>query len=263
MRLPCWACFRRQAAARWTSRMGRADWAGSYGHWATPSWESMPQTAPSSARPVTTAQRQPFQDEAFDLAVAYMCLHDSDDMPRVVAEVAGARPVWSAVRRDPPSRQHRRVVREPRYRRSLRDLCVIPGHRPAPDSHDRGGIHLTFHSEHRRLESYAQAVEACGLLIEAIREVKPPAHLPTATLRPGAGSVFHSLAPESDQAVSTNQPKNREHKLAAEAVRSLAAANPGVSSALTMHDIRPARARWLRVNVRVSVCASRRRGCWQ
>jgi len=42
---------------------------------------------------------------------------------------------------------------------------------------DRGGIHLTFHSEHRPLESYARALEASGLLIEAIREVKPPDHL--------------------------------------------------------------------------------------
>jgi hypothetical protein len=42
---------------------------------------------------------------------------------------------------------------------------------------DRGGIHLTFHSEHRPLESHAQALEAGGPLIEAVREVKPPAHL--------------------------------------------------------------------------------------
>jgi hypothetical protein len=39
---------------------------------------------------------------------------------------------------------------------------------------DRGGIRLTFHSEHRPLESYTRALEAGGLLIEAIREVTPP-----------------------------------------------------------------------------------------
>jgi hypothetical protein len=39
---------------------------------------------------------------------------------------------------------------------------------------DRGGIHLTFHSEHRPLESYARAIEDSGLYIEAIREVRVP-----------------------------------------------------------------------------------------
>ena len=42
---------------------------------------------------------------------------------------------------------------------------------------DRGGIRMTFHSEHRPLESYARALEAAGLLIEAIREPKPPGHV--------------------------------------------------------------------------------------
>jgi hypothetical protein len=36
---------------------------------------------------------------------------------------------------------------------------------------------MTFHSEHRPLESYARALEAAGLLIEAIREPKPPGHV--------------------------------------------------------------------------------------
>jgi hypothetical protein len=30
---------------------------------------------------------------------------------------------------------------------------------------------LTFHSEHRPLEAYSRALEAAGLLIEAVREV--------------------------------------------------------------------------------------------
>src|SRR5258708_6039111 len=32
--------------------------------------------------------RLPFADEAFDLVVAYMCLHDFDEMPQAVAEIA-------------------------------------------------------------------------------------------------------------------------------------------------------------------------------
>lgn len=38
---------------------------------------------------------------------------------------------------------------------------------------DRGGIRMTFHSQHRPLEAYSRALEAAGLLTEAIREVKP------------------------------------------------------------------------------------------
>jgi hypothetical protein len=50
---------------------------------------------------------------------------------------------------------------------------------------DRGGIRLTFHSEHRPLASSTRALEAGGLLIEAIREVRPPGHL--AERDPAAG----------------------------------------------------------------------------
>ena len=44
----------------------------------------------ASAGPVVLADAAglPFRDGAFDLAVAYMCLHDIDDMPHAVAEIA-------------------------------------------------------------------------------------------------------------------------------------------------------------------------------
>ena len=48
---------------------------------------------------------------------------------------------------------------------------------PADSVVERGGVHLTFHSEHRPLESYSRALEAAGLLIEAIREPKAPDEL--------------------------------------------------------------------------------------
>jgi hypothetical protein len=38
---------------------------------------------------------------------------------------------------------------------------------------DRAGVRMTFHSEHRPLEAYTRALEADGLLVEAVREVKP------------------------------------------------------------------------------------------
>jgi hypothetical protein len=39
---------------------------------------------------------------------------------------------------------------------------------------ERGGIRLTFHSEHRPIEAYMRALEAGGLLTEALREVRAP-----------------------------------------------------------------------------------------
>jgi hypothetical protein len=42
---------------------------------------------------------------------------------------------------------------------------------------ERSGIRLTFHSQHRPLEAYIQALAAAGLLTETIREVRPPAQL--------------------------------------------------------------------------------------
>jgi hypothetical protein len=42
---------------------------------------------------------------------------------------------------------------------------------------DRGGVRLTFHSQHRPLESYLRALEEVGLLTETIRETKVPGEL--------------------------------------------------------------------------------------
>jgi len=36
---------------------------------------------------------------------------------------------------------------------------------------DRGGIQMTFHSQHRPLEACSRALEAAGMLINAVREV--------------------------------------------------------------------------------------------
>lgn len=38
---------------------------------------------------------------------------------------------------------------------------------------ERDGVRLTFHSEHRPLAAYFRALEAGGLLTEAVREVRP------------------------------------------------------------------------------------------
>jgi SAM-dependent methyltransferase len=117
----------------------------------------------------------PFRDETFGLVVAYMSLHDMDRMPEAVAEVArvltrGGRllaaiphPVNSAGSFDRGAGDAPFTIKG-----SYLDQA------PADWVGDRGGIRVTFHSEHRPLETYSLALEAAGLLVEAIREPKAP-----------------------------------------------------------------------------------------
>jgi SAM-dependent methyltransferase len=124
---------------------------------------------------VADAAALPFPDETFDLVVAYMSLHDMDQMPEAVAEAGrvlerGGRlcaaiphPINSAgsfQARDPGAP----FVIDGSYLDQARADWVA----------DRDGVRLTFHSEHRPIEAYSRALEAAGLLIEAIREVGAP-----------------------------------------------------------------------------------------
>jgi len=131
------------------------------------------------------AARLPLADEIVDLVVAYMCLHDIDDMPQAVAEVSRVltpagrlclaipHPLNSAgafTKHDPDA------------------PFVISGSyldtAPARWSTERDGIALTFHSEHRPLEAYMRALEATGMLTQTLRELRMPdeslAHGPAA-----------------------------------------------------------------------------------
>ena len=113
----------------------------------------------------------PFGDETFDLVVAYMSLHDMDRMPEAVAEAGrvlqrGGR--LSAAIPHPMSSAGSFQDREGGA------AFVIDGSyldQARADWVAKGDIQLTFHSEHRPLEAYSRALEAAGLLIEAIREV--------------------------------------------------------------------------------------------
>jgi SAM-dependent methyltransferase len=132
------------------------------------------------------ATRLPFGDETFDLVVAYMCLQDIDDVPRAVAEAGrvlrpGGRlcaaiphPVNTA-----GSFQGREATAPFVITGSYLDVA------PSNWTIDRDGIRLTFHSEHRPLESYVQALADAGLLTERIREVRAPDEVVAGS--PGAG----------------------------------------------------------------------------
>jgi len=116
----------------------------------------------------------PFRDGTFDLVVAYMSLHDIDAMPTAIAEAARVL-----------RRAGRLCAAIPHPVNSAGDFgsraadapFVISGSYldsvPVTWTLARDDVQVTFHSQHRPLEAYSRALEAAGLLIEAIREVSP------------------------------------------------------------------------------------------
>ena len=124
---------------------------------------------------VADAAALPFPDATFDLVVAYMCLHDMDQMPRAVAEAGrvlapGGR--LCACVPHPVNSAGEFRGREEDAPFLIEGSYLDAG--PADWVLDRGGIQMTFHSEHRPVEAYSRALETAGLLIEAIREPAAP-----------------------------------------------------------------------------------------
>jgi SAM-dependent methyltransferase len=121
--------------------------------------------------------RLPLASGAADLAIAFMCLHDVDEMPAAVSEAARVlvpgghlvmaivHPINSAGRFEPaqPGEKEadRAFVVRGSYFQELRYADDIV----------RNGLSMRFESEHRPLESYTRALEHAGFAIEAIREV--------------------------------------------------------------------------------------------
>jgi SAM-dependent methyltransferase len=128
------------------------------------------------AQPVIVADAAvlPFRAGCADVVVAFMSLHDVDDLFGAISEaarllaphgrlcVAIVHPLNSAGRFDGQREDHEApfVVRG----------SYLASHRYRDDvEHD--GMTMTFNSEHRPFEAYSRALEKAGLQIEAIREV--------------------------------------------------------------------------------------------
>ena len=126
---------------------------------------------------LANAATLPFDDASADLAIAFMSLQDIDAMPAAVREAArvlepGGRfclaivhPINSA------GRFESTVADEPAP-------FVIKGSYLGTfgysDAVERDGLSMTFHSQHRPIESYFLALEEAGLLVEALREPRVP-----------------------------------------------------------------------------------------
>jgi ubiquinone/menaquinone biosynthesis C-methylase UbiE len=119
----------------------------------------------------------PLPNGIADCAVAFMSLQDVDEMELAVAEAArvltaGSRfvvaithPLNTAGRFIPgPDEESRPFVVEGSWfdRKALADTC------------ERDGFTMTFHTEHRPLQVYVDALADAGFVIQRIREVTEP-----------------------------------------------------------------------------------------
>jgi ubiquinone/menaquinone biosynthesis C-methylase UbiE len=119
----------------------------------------------------------PLEDGAADLVVAFMSLHDMDEMPTAVAEAsrvlapggllcaAVVHPINSAGRFESDAPDSPFVIRDPYFDR-----------RRYSDRVERAGLPMVFHSRHWTTEDYSRALEDAGLVIERLREITDPDH---------------------------------------------------------------------------------------
>lgn len=124
---------------------------------------------------VADATRLPFADNAADRVVAFMSLHDIDDMPGTVAEIARVlspggvlvlaivHPLHSATNYDDELDAH--VMRRSWYEQ-----------RRVSGTFSRDGLTMTFHSRHRPLEAYTEALADAGFVIDRLREPTSEGH---------------------------------------------------------------------------------------
>jgi SAM-dependent methyltransferase len=130
---------------------------------------------------VADAARLPFPDAAADLVVAFMSLHDMDDMTAAVREVArvlepGGRLCLAVVHPINSGGGFAGPDPDAAY-------VLAPGYfatRRYRDDVEQDGLRMTFESLHHPLEAYFAALEAAGLLTESVREPRPA--------RPDAGA---------------------------------------------------------------------------
>jgi SAM-dependent methyltransferase len=120
---------------------------------------------------VADAAEIPLAEGSADLAVASMSLFNIERMPEAVREIArvlrpGGRLVFSIVH---PSNSAKEMGGHPEAG-SYFDEYAYAETRERED-----GSTMTFHDIHRPLEAYVAALRDAGLVIEDLREPRPPA----------------------------------------------------------------------------------------
>jgi SAM-dependent methyltransferase len=108
----------------------------------------------------------PLDAAAVDLVVAYMSLHDIDDLAGTLRETARVL--------EPGGRLCAAIV-HPLASAHLGSDAEMPYFAPAhyTDVVERDGIEMAFHGIHRPLEAYFRALHAAGLAVQQLREPAP------------------------------------------------------------------------------------------
>ena len=122
---------------------------------------------------VADATSLPFNDASFDLVVAYMALMNLDDLEGALREVGrvlapGGRLVTADIH---PINAGGFEGQEADAPFVLHGSYLDP--EPKVFESDRDGIRVTFRDHPIPLERYSRALEAGGLVIEALREPRP------------------------------------------------------------------------------------------
>lgn len=117
----------------------------------------------------------PLGDACADLAIAFMSLHDIDVMADTVREVArvlasGGRFCVAIVHPINSAGRFETTAADAPFAISGSYLSTFD----YADTVVRDGRTMTFHGQHRPLESYVLALEEAGLLVEALREPSLP-----------------------------------------------------------------------------------------
>ncbi len=120
---------------------------------------------------VADAAYLPLEDGAADLAVAFMSLHDMNDMPAAVRETArvlatGGHLCLAILH---PINSAGRFLEDRADSPFVIESSYLHRHRYV-DAMERDGLRMTFHSDHRPLQDYFTALEDAGFLMEALRE---------------------------------------------------------------------------------------------
>lgn len=124
---------------------------------------------PAGAVVVADAARLPIRDHQADLVIAFMCLHDFDDMAAAIAEAAR---VLAADGKLAVALLH------PVLTARLARTYAAEG--PYTLAVEKAGQVMTYQGRHRPLTAYTTALAAAGLVIETIGEpVKPEGDHPT------------------------------------------------------------------------------------
>lgn len=108
---------------------------------------------------VADAAKLPIRDHAADLVIAFMCLHDFDDMTAAVAEAA---------RILAPDGRFAIALLHPVFTSRL--TSTYADEQPYTLTIDRAGQAMTYHGRHRPLTAYTAALAAAGLAIETVHE---------------------------------------------------------------------------------------------